>query len=184
MPTLEQIQAKIAKLQSQAEVIAAKQASVVLREITSLMAANSITTTDIDAFLSTKKPRGRPAGKTGAKSALKVAAKKRGRPTIKPAGTVTKGKMPAKYLNPKTGETWSGHARPPAWIKDVKDRSKFLIDGSGVAEKPTVTVKKTAAKKVSAKKNVSKPATKKTRGVRASKAKQDGSTGSAAEATA
>ncbi|SOE64271.1 H-NS histone family protein [Caballeronia arationis] len=30
------------------------------------------------------------------------------------------------HLNPKTGETWSGHARPPAWIRDVKDRTKFL----------------------------------------------------------
>jgi DNA-binding protein H-NS len=36
-------------------------------------------------------------------------------------------------LNPKTGETWSGHARPPAWIKDVKDRTKFLLDGAGTA---------------------------------------------------
>lgn len=43
------------------------------------------------------------------------------------------GKLPAKYMNPKTGETWSGHARPPAWIKDVKDRSKFLIGGATTA---------------------------------------------------
>ncbi|WP_408243257.1 MULTISPECIES: H-NS family nucleoid-associated regulatory protein [Paraburkholderia] len=36
-------------------------------------------------------------------------------------------------MNPKTGETWSGHARPPAWVKDVKDRSKFLIAGGAEA---------------------------------------------------
>ncbi|WP_429315565.1 H-NS family nucleoid-associated regulatory protein [Paraburkholderia sp. GAS448] len=40
-----------------------------------------------------------------------------------------KGNLPPKYINHKTGETWSGHARPPAWIKDVKDRSRFLIAG-------------------------------------------------------
>ncbi|KAB1589993.1 H-NS histone family protein [Burkholderia cepacia] len=33
----------------------------------------------------------------------------------------------AKYQNPKTGETWSGRGRAPAWIKDVKNREKFLI---------------------------------------------------------
>ncbi|WP_342802414.1 H-NS family nucleoid-associated regulatory protein [Paraburkholderia panacisoli] len=38
-------------------------------------------------------------------------------------------------MNPKTGETWSGHARPPAWIKDVKDRSKFLIASSAEGDR-------------------------------------------------
>jgi len=33
----------------------------------------------------------------------------------------------AKYLNPKTGETWSGRGRAPAWIKDAPNRDKFLI---------------------------------------------------------
>ncbi|WP_175691773.1 H-NS histone family protein [Burkholderia anthina] len=33
----------------------------------------------------------------------------------------------AKYQNPKTGETWSGRGRAPAWIKDAKNRDRFLI---------------------------------------------------------
>lgn len=33
----------------------------------------------------------------------------------------------AKYQNSKTGETWSGRGRAPAWIKDVKNRDRFLI---------------------------------------------------------
>lgn len=33
----------------------------------------------------------------------------------------------AKYQNPRTGETWSGRGRAPAWIKDVANRDKFLI---------------------------------------------------------
>jgi DNA-binding protein H-NS len=33
----------------------------------------------------------------------------------------------AKYRDPKTGATWSGRGRAPAWIKDAKNRSRFLI---------------------------------------------------------
>ncbi|WP_261514037.1 H-NS histone family protein [Burkholderia multivorans] len=32
-----------------------------------------------------------------------------------------------KYRNPKTGETWTGRGRAPGWIKDVKNRDRFLI---------------------------------------------------------
>ncbi|WP_017917866.1 H-NS histone family protein [Burkholderia gladioli] len=32
-----------------------------------------------------------------------------------------------KYLDPKTGATWSGRGRPPEWIKNAKDRDRFLI---------------------------------------------------------
>ncbi|AOK57274.1 H-NS histone family protein [Burkholderia stagnalis] len=33
--------------------------------------------------------------------------------------------LPPKYLNPKTGETWSGRGRAPAWLG--KNRARFLI---------------------------------------------------------
>lgn len=45
-----------------------------------------------------------------------------------PATGRKRGPQPPKYRNPKTGETWTGLARPPAWIKDVKNRDKFLIE--------------------------------------------------------
>jgi len=37
------------------------------------------------------------------------------------------GPVEAKYQNPESGETWSGRGRAPAWIKDAKNRDKFLI---------------------------------------------------------
>jgi len=37
------------------------------------------------------------------------------------------GPVEAKYQHPETGETWSGRGRAPAWIKDAKNRDKFLI---------------------------------------------------------
>lgn len=35
----------------------------------------------------------------------------------------------AKYRDPKTGATWSGRGRAPAWIKNAKNRDRFLIQG-------------------------------------------------------
>ena len=153
MPTLEQIQAKLKKLQAQAEAMIAKRAQSVLDDIRKLMEKHGLSTADIEARSSTKKPRGRPAGKTskpGAKAKAKAAAKP---------------KLPAKYRNPKTGETWSGWARPPLWIKDVKDRTKFLIDGHSeshaVATSATKPASKKAAKKVTTQKATAKsPSTK------------------------
>lgn len=51
-----------------------------------------------------------------------------GRKRIGAAGTAKpKAEVSAKYHNPKTGETWSGRGRAPAWIKNVKNRDRFLI---------------------------------------------------------
>jgi hypothetical protein len=85
-----------------------------------------------------------------------------------------KGPQPAKYLDPKTGATWSGHGPAPAWLAGAKDRSKFLIAGADAvateasaaskASKPkssTVSgavAKKAVAKKVAAKKAIAKKA--------------------------
>ncbi|HDR9377078.1 TPA: H-NS histone family protein, partial [Burkholderia multivorans] len=43
-----------------------------------------------------------------------------GAPSAKPKRT-----LPPKYRNPKTGETWSGRGRAPAWLG--KNRTRFLI---------------------------------------------------------
>ncbi|RQQ88706.1 H-NS histone family protein [Burkholderia stagnalis] len=32
-----------------------------------------------------------------------------------------------KYRDPKSGATWTGRGRAPAWIVDVKNRNRFLI---------------------------------------------------------
>ncbi|MEW9586389.1 H-NS histone family protein [Paraburkholderia sp. DGU8] len=45
----------------------------------------------------------------------------------KAAGNYVRGPQPAMYRDPKSGATWSGRGRAPAWIANVKDRSKFLI---------------------------------------------------------
>jgi DNA-binding protein H-NS len=114
MVTLENIQAKISKLQAQAEQIATKQMSGAIEKIRGLMEKHGVTIADIETHAS-RKVRGR-----------------------KPQTDVT-GKQPkvaAQYRDPKTGATWSGRGRAPAWIASVKDRSKFLIDGSSQVSAP------------------------------------------------
>ncbi|RQZ27623.1 H-NS histone family protein [Burkholderia sp. Bp9017] len=49
---------------------------------------------------------------------------RRGRPAAKKATTLVE----AKYRDPKTGATWSGRGRAPVWIKDAKNRNRFLIE--------------------------------------------------------
>lgn len=67
-----------------------------------------------------------------------------------------------KYADPKTGKTWSGLGRVPAWIAGAKNRDAFLVDKSGLqasepAPKAPRAPSKTATKTVKA----AKPAAKK-----------------------
>ncbi|WP_227245312.1 H-NS histone family protein [Paraburkholderia caribensis] len=203
MATLENLQSKIAKLQMQVEAIVKKDSSVVVAKIRDLMEKHGLTTADIDAYIGAGKMRGRKAGvKSAAKSFASTAkyrdpktgstwtghgrapawianAKDRtkflvdgssaaaspiGKPTAR-AGNYVRGIQPALYVDPKTGATWSGRGRAPAWLGDVKDRSKFLISKAGegkaeqaAAEKKAVPVKKPASKNAGAKANVAKKA--------------------------
>ncbi|WP_031364490.1 H-NS histone family protein, partial [Caballeronia sordidicola] len=134
MPTLEQIKDKMKKLQEQAEKLIAKRAQSVLTDIRKLMEEHGLTTADIAAHSTGKKRRGRPAGsKPNTAATRKVAS----------SSVVTGVKSP-KYRHPKMGATWTGHGRAPAWIANAKDRSKFLIGGTGGG---TVRTAKTATKK-------------------------------------
>ncbi|MBB2925616.1 H-NS family nucleoid-associated regulatory protein [Paraburkholderia silvatlantica] len=118
MTTLQSIQARIAKLQAQAESLATTKSSAVLEKIRGLMDKHAVTVADIEAFIG--KRRGRKPGKT-------VAAKQ--------------GPSAAKYRNPKTGATWSGHGRAPAWIANAKDRTRFLIAGAAPKSAAAVAVR-------------------------------------------
>jgi DNA-binding protein H-NS len=71
----------------------------------------------------------------------------------KDAGNYVRGPQPAMYQDHKSGATWSGRGRAPAWIANVKDRSKFLIAGGAEATVATnaavVSKTKAAVKKAS-----------------------------------
>lgn len=202
MATLESLQAKIAKLQVQAEAIAKKDSSAVLEKIRELMSKHGLTTADINAHVGGKKRGPKPGAKAALAKTASAAryrdpksgatwtghgrapswiasAKDRtkylvegtsagsvpaGKPAAK-AGSYVRGPQPALYRDPKSGSTWSGRGRAPAWLVDVKDRSKFLIagaDGGEVAPKAVAGKKAAPVKKAAAKKSVAKKAVAKT----------------------
>jgi len=191
MATLESLQTKIKKLEQQAEALIAKQSSGVIEKIRDLMARHGLTTADVDAHAGGKQRAKHAAAKTAAKPATSVAkyrdpksgatwsghgrapqwiaaAKNRDKylvdtaaAAVKPlpakaaksAGAYVRGPQPAMYQDPKSGATWSGRGRAPAWLAGAKDRSKFLISGgaeaavvasAGVVSKAKAAVKKTS----------------------------------------
>jgi DNA-binding protein H-NS len=116
MATLEKVQAQLAKLGAQAEALAAKQSSDVIAKIRDIMEKHGLTTADIEAHIGRSKRRGR---KPGVKAVAQLPA------------------SAAKYRDPKSGATWTGHGRAPVWIASAKDRRRYLVEGNAVASVPS-----------------------------------------------
>ncbi|MFM0132772.1 H-NS family nucleoid-associated regulatory protein [Paraburkholderia sediminicola] len=119
MATLKQIQAKLKRLQAQADALLAKKAQAAVDQIRALMLRHGLTTADIEnnataARVAKGQKVSAAAGKTRIVGGVKV-------------------KAAPKYQHPKTGATWTGHGRAPTWIAEAKDRNKFLIAGGAEA---------------------------------------------------
>ncbi len=147
MPTIDQLRVKITKLQTQADALIAKKMQAAVDQIRKIMLEHGLTTDDIE-----QKAKARREAKTAHGSVAKAPLKTR----RKAAGSLP-GKSAPKYLHPKTGATWTGHGRAPAWIAQVKDRSKFLIsnaasaaDGTDATAKQVRAPRKNAQAKPSA----------------------------------
>jgi DNA-binding protein H-NS len=139
MPTLEQIQEKMKKLQVQADTLIAKKAQAAVDQIRKIMLAHGLTTVDIEVKAQAKREAKAANGST---------------PNVKAkVARSLNGGTPPKYQHPKTGATWTGHGRAPAWIADTKNRAKFLIvsgtDAVRTASVSPVSKAKIAAKKAS-----------------------------------
>jgi DNA-binding protein H-NS len=137
MPTLEQLQEKMKKLQTQADALIAKKVQAAVDQIRKIMLTHGLTTQDIEA-----KAKAKREAKAASGSASNVKAKVAG--TLKSAGS-------PKYQHPKTGATWTGHGRAPAWIANVRDRTKFLVaSGADTASVGNVGKAKAPIKKAAA----------------------------------
>ncbi|MET3228713.1 UNVERIFIED_ORG: DNA-binding protein H-NS [Burkholderia sp. 1263] len=202
MPTLDQIQAKLRKLQAQADVLIARKAQIAVDQIRDLMLKHGLTTADIEAGAKARraaKALNGHAGNGKAKAAVSGKPKYRDPKTgatwtghgrapgwisgvkdrtqflVEGASESTsvvkspvtrakrgkgqpKGAQPPKYLNPKTGATWSGRGPAPAWLATVKDRSKFLIGGATAAASDASKPKSAAASGAASKKAAAKKA--------------------------
>ncbi|MFM0322624.1 H-NS histone family protein [Caballeronia glebae] len=141
MATLAQLENQIQKLQRRADALRERKSVEVIAKIRVLMDEYGLTPADLaEAGSSPAKKRGRPAGSRQSSGTKKGAIK---------------SKLPPKYRDPESGATWSGHARPPAWIKDAPDRTVYLIAGAGrkngAAKKGAKRSGRTAAKKTARK---------------------------------
>ena len=140
MSKLIALKKQIAALEAQAERIAKEEMASAIAKIKDIMAEFNLTIDHLTQAVASKR-----------------AAKK----------TKVKAASVAKYADPKTGKTWSGFGRAPAWIAGAKNRDAFLV---GKTSAPDAAAKAfSAAKKVSAKaskaikvaKKAAKPAAKK-----------------------
>ncbi|RZT39546.1 H-NS histone family protein [Cupriavidus agavae] len=102
MPTYKQLLAEKEALEAKLSEVRANEVSNVIEQIRQLMSDYDLTVEDI----APKRRRGRPAGANSA--ARKVSA------------------LPPKYRDPKSGKTWSGRGRAPAWLGKRPER--FLIE--------------------------------------------------------
>lgn len=135
MKTYQAVRAEIARLEKQAEDLRRQELKTVIAQVRQAIADYGLTAADL----------GMGGGRKRAVSAGRRASTKA-----------------AKYRDPKTGQTWTGHGRPPTWIVSAKDRNAFLI-GDAVA--PAKAAKQAKAKTAKAAKAVkatkaAKPAAK------------------------
>jgi DNA-binding protein H-NS len=101
MATYKQLLAQKEALEAQLEEVRATEVSGVIEQIRALMEQYGLSVEDLQG----RRRRGRPAGSGAPKAA--------------------KEPLPPKYLDPKTGKTWSGRGRGPAWLG--KNPNRFLI---------------------------------------------------------
>ncbi len=128
MATLSAIRKQIQRLEAEAERITKQEMSGAIAKIKSLMSDFGITLEHL--------------GVPGKPSGAKRAASKNAAPKRAGAGT-------ARYADPKTGKTWSGFGRAPAWIAGAKDRDAFLV-GAAITTPPKAAPVKRAKKAAAA----------------------------------
>lgn len=101
MATYKELLAEKEALEAKINEVRVNELSAVVEKIRALMDEYGLTADDI----APRRGRGRPRGTS---------------PTAK------KPALPPKYMDPKTGKTWSGRGRAPAWLGKRPER--FLIE--------------------------------------------------------
>ncbi|WP_354686425.1 H-NS histone family protein [Cupriavidus necator] len=102
MATYKQLLAEKEALEAKLNEVRATEVAGVIDKIRELMTEYGLTAEDILP----RRKRGRPAGTGAAKKQASA--------------------LPPKYMDPKTGKTWSGRGRAPAWLGKRPER--FLIE--------------------------------------------------------
>ncbi|MBX3604041.1 MAG: H-NS histone family protein [Piscinibacter sp.] len=136
MKSYKALRAQIAKLEQQAETIRRTEVKAVIAQLKKTISQYGLTAEELGLGGGGKAKAVRGARKTAARRSA-------GAP---------------KYRDPKSGQTWTGRGRPPAWIATAKDRNAFLIDAPAAEAAPAAAPKR--AKAAKAAKPAAKPAAK------------------------
>ena len=115
MKTYSAIKAEIAKLEKQAQALRNTEVSGVIAKIKEAIAAYALTAADLGLGRGTAKAARRPQAKSSKKTSTTIGV--------------------AKYRDPKTGKTWTGRGKPPAWIAGAKNRDAYLIGEQSIRTK-------------------------------------------------
>lgn len=99
--TYSDVKAQIETLQLEAETLRAAEVEEILADVRAKVAKYGLTEKEV--FGGRRSARGK------------------GSASSKPASA-------ARYRDPKSGATWTGRGRAPAWIAGSKDRTRFLIE--------------------------------------------------------
>ncbi|KVN06842.1 H-NS histone family protein [Burkholderia diffusa] len=99
--TYTDVKAQIEALEAEAEALRAQEVEAVIADVRAKVAAYGLTEQDVFG----RKRMARAKGDSAAKNA--------GVP---------------KYRDPRSGATWTGKGRAPAWIAKTRNRERFLIE--------------------------------------------------------
>ena len=124
MKTYSAIQAEIAKLEKQAEAQRKTEVASVIAKIKEAIAAYALTAADLGFGRGAAKAGGTPKARSSKKTSTTIGV--------------------AKYRDPKTGKTWTGRGKPPAWIAGVKNRDPYLIERQAAGRAGASLAKKSA----------------------------------------
>lgn len=123
MATLTELEQQLAELTAKVDAARADLRTHAAAQIKLLMAEYGVSAADlVDGKVTLKATKVPKAAEPKAKSHKAKANGANGTTAPK-----NKGTRPAKYIDPDTGATWSGMGHTPAWLKDVKNREKYLI---------------------------------------------------------
>lgn len=145
MKTYMAVKSEIAKLEKQAEALRKSELKDVIARIRKAITEYGLTAADLGF------------GAGAATDARKAAAKR---------AKVSAGV--AKYRDPATQQTWTGHGRPPAWIVAAKNREDYLIDAAAGTPAKKRAAKKARSTKARGKRLIKTPAVRIESGVAAS----------------
>ena len=137
--TVSEIKRQIAALEAKAARLTEVEMKSSVAKVRSMMASLGVTIEHLGSRVSS------------AANSVKIAVAGKAAPAKKSQAKRAGAGVP-KFKDPKTGKTWTGMGKPPAWIASAKNRDKFRIEGTNASatnsDVPNASARKASGKAV------------------------------------